>query len=505
MKAKLLLLLNCLWVLCLASQNKPTDPFTVVSYNVENLFDQKDNFPSTRETYRIAPNSKGYRGNYGQKVLVNGKRLSWTEVKIANIRKVLTDIDPEGPAIVALQEIENKEVLAQLRTSLSDLGYIASASTHRNKPIFPIGNALLSKFPIKSQKIIYIPTRYYALFSKYGKKLRPILKVTLDVQGNDLVIYNCHFKSKGPFRHKNPAIPGYAYFRVAAAKTLEKDLQPMLAKNPYLDYLVLGDLNEDYNEKISMDRSRHDHILSPSELKENRKLWSKTTMEILNSGGNEKNFFELAETSGKYNLHFELPKKHRKTAYHAAYDWSSFDHILVGVGLYNKHGIAYIDQSFAIGGITYGKLAYLLDENGLTKKWQSEKKDFNGDGKKDAYIHKLGGYSDHLPLLARFSITKSKRKKAIHSSAKASVDDRPQREIMEAYQWKAIFQKIDILQTQTGGQVLCVFDIDNTLLAMESELGSDQWWSWQAALQREARTSRKASPRNAKQRFWYTP
>jgi len=34
-------------------------------------------------------------------------------------------------------------------------------------------------------------------------------------------------------------------------------------------------------------------------------------------------------------------------------------------------------------------------------------------------------------------------------------------------------------------QVLVVFDIDNTLLAMEQGLGSDQWYYWQKALQKE--------------------
>ena len=35
------------------------------------------------------------------------------------------------------------------------------------------------------------------------------------------------------------------------------------------------------------------------------------------------------------------------------------------------------------------------------------------------------------------------------------------------------------------GRVLVVFDIDNTLLAMEQDLGSDQWYEWQKELQNE--------------------
>ena len=35
------------------------------------------------------------------------------------------------------------------------------------------------------------------------------------------------------------------------------------------------------------------------------------------------------------------------------------------------------------------------------------------------------------------------------------------------------------------GKVLVVFDIDNTLLAMEQGLGSDQWYYWQKDLEKE--------------------
>ena len=498
MRTILLFQILCLLASLVCCRNLASS-FTVVSYNVENLFDQKENPQHFYEAYQIATSSNGHQGNYGQKVIIDGKELSWTEVKIANIRKVLTDIDKDGPAVVALQEIENNQVLGQLTAALSDLGYIATASTHGHKPKFTIGNALISKFPIKSQEIINIAEKHYSLFApsnkKFNKKLRPILKVVLDIEGHDLLIYNCHFKSKAPFLYQNEKIAGYAYFRVAAAKALEEDLQAMLAQNPYLDYLILGDLNENYDEKVSLDRSKHDHILSVSEVEHNKKLWSQTATEVLGASGNENRLFKLDDPLIKYNLHFELPPEDRKTAYHSNYHWSSLDHIIVGAGLYDKRGLAYIDQSFAIGGLTYKKLAYLLDENGLVKRWQYEKKDLDGDGKKDAYIHRYGGYSDHLPLFARFSINENEQKEVIDARGKVSVEDRPKREIMEAYDWEVILKKIaDLRKTYAAEQVLCVFDIDNTLLAMQSALGSDQWWTWQRNLQRQSQAQQDLPP-----------
>ncbi len=45
---------------------------------------------------------------------------------------------------------------------------------------------------------------------------------------------------------------------------------------------------------------------------------------------------------------------------------------------------------------------------------------------------------------------------------------------------------LDFARTAGADAVLVVFDIDNTLLAMEQDLGSDQWWDWQRSLRDEA-------------------
>jgi hypothetical protein len=45
---------------------------------------------------------------------------------------------------------------------------------------------------------------------------------------------------------------------------------------------------------------------------------------------------------------------------------------------------------------------------------------------------------------------------------------------------------LELAETFGSGNVLVVFDLDNTLLAMEQDLGSDQWWDWQRRLKDEA-------------------
>lgn len=42
---------------------------------------------------------------------------------------------------------------------------------------------------------------------------------------------------------------------------------------------------------------------------------------------------------------------------------------------------------------------------------------------------------------------------------------------------------LDMAKTYGGDRVLVVLDIDNTLLAMEQDLGSDQWYYWQKSLE----------------------
>jgi hypothetical protein len=48
---------------------------------------------------------------------------------------------------------------------------------------------------------------------------------------------------------------------------------------------------------------------------------------------------------------------------------------------------------------------------------------------------------------------------------------------------------LDLAERVGPGNVLMVFDIDNTLLAMEQGLGADQWYEWQSGLSKQDRCS----------------
>lgn len=55
---------------------------------------------------------------------------------------------------------------------------------------------------------------------------------------------------------------------------------------------------------------------------------------------------------------------------------------------------------------------------------------------------------------------------------------------------RVVAQVEEFADKHTAAGVLLVMDIDNTLLAMNQDLGSDQWFNWQAALQKDDPESR---------------
>ena len=68
-----------------------------------------------------------------------------------------------------------------------------------------------------------------------------------------------------------------------------------------------------------------------------------------------------------------------------------------------------------------------------------------------------------------------------------SVEAPPPQNLMAATDDLGMVADIALQLADSHGkdQVLVVFDIDNTLLAMEQDLGSDQWYYWQKDLQME--------------------
>ncbi len=353
---------------------EPADAeFTVMSYNVENLFDQKDDERNKGYgDYRIAPNAAGQFSNWGQPVEFKGRTMSWTEAKSLTIRDTVTAAVPNGPEILGLIEVESAEALSVLFESVKDLGYVSQQFSQWAPDMgeTAIGMAVIAKFPIASWSVLKVATPP----GTNPEPSRPILKVTLTVRGMPLTVYVNHWKSKG----------GPESHRKLYAEALEADIAATLVTTPKYDYIVLGDLNSEYNEKVIIEAEHNDT--------------DRTTgiNDVLHAQGDE-TAVAKNQPGLKYNLHYELDRAARATAWYPQFGWNSLDHMIIGSGLYDRTGASYVDNSFQATNAKMLGVGALFQANGGTNRWKQVR--VNKETR-----HELGGRADHLPIFARFLV-----------------------------------------------------------------------------------------------------
>lgn len=304
--------------------------FKIASYNVENLFDL--NYDGT-EYKEYKPNTK----TWNKKSFLN---------KIQNISKVINDLDAD---IIALQEIESKIALKELVKYTPQYKY----SQFLKKSTSSVGVAILSKFPIKKNKIIEV--------DKNDKYARYILKTTISIENKDIILYVNHWRSKRAKESK----------RIVYAIALKKDIDTLAQ---YQDYIILGDLNSNYNEFQTF---KYDKKLNDT-------FGITGINQILNTTI-EKNFVNKTDilsydTKVHYNLWLELKENKFSTIFRKEHNTP--DNIILSKGLFDKKGISYIHNSFNVY-----KPNYLLKNKKIIR-WNH-------------YRH--SGYSDHLPIFASFS------------------------------------------------------------------------------------------------------
>lgn len=364
---------------------------TVVSYNVENFFDQIDEDRNeSYGDYRLQKNSSGQWSNYGTTVQQSGKTMTFTDLKAQNIRKVLQAVTPEGPEIAGLVEVESKQALNTLLEATRDLGYKYAQFSDwpEGSPKSAMGLGILSKFPILSWSLLtpkmtskpsHLPLEFTGRRGparSSNDAPRSILKVKVDVFGHPLLVYVNHWKSKS----------GPESMRKAYAQALESDLEKVLTADPRADFILLGDFNSEYNEAIIITDEHNDT--------------NGTTgiNHVLKTQGDELAVAQIRSPFLKYDLHYELDADRRRSAWHPGFNWSSLDHMIIGPGLYDKKGLTYVDGSFDIPRSDMPRVEMLFTGDGKTNRWHARRK--------GAYTeHSLGGFSDHLPIFARLRIS----------------------------------------------------------------------------------------------------
>lgn len=237
----------CLLILACAAKPPhltPDKEMEVMFYNVENLFDTKDD-PKT--------NDKEY--------LPNGFRkwdIEKYNTKITNLAKVINSIDDgDLPDIIGLCEVENREVVEDLANSTGG-NYSIS---HFNSPDSRgIDVALLfndSFYHLVDEKPIFVvlkvskemlenasPEKAEQLLRNNGSgNTRNILKTTLSNHKDTFVFFTCHFPSRRGGEQET------SYKREYVAGILKKEVELTRLKNPNFRIIIMGDFNDEPKNK----------------------------------------------------------------------------------------------------------------------------------------------------------------------------------------------------------------------------------------------------------------
>ncbi|WPJ96842.1 endonuclease/exonuclease/phosphatase family protein [Coraliomargarita algicola] len=354
-------------------RSAPETSFTVVTYNVENLFDVDG--VAMFDDYKMGPDAGA---------LAYTRRKFQT--KLEGIAEVLQHVNAgEGPEIILFEELE-----ADFTPESTVADYDAFLKTHQAQSIasmlgeewseeyagYPSAAWLLKSLAdagLKGYQVVTSPSRGMdsgiahtnAIFSKFPiqsverhplVQARDILEAEIDVEGHPLYVYVNHWKS-------GASNPEREHIRVENALVLRRLLDARLAADPQADVIIAGDLNSHYNHSIlypDMETGIND---------------------VLGSDGDE-SFVQ----NDLYNLWFELPSELRFSEVWRGHR-GTLMHLILTPGLYDDSGISYIDGSFEkliLPGLN-------TDAIGRPIKW-------NPGGETGS------GYSDHSPLLARFKV-----------------------------------------------------------------------------------------------------
>jgi endonuclease/exonuclease/phosphatase family metal-dependent hydrolase len=307
---------------------------------VENLFDL---YKSGHEYEEYIPNTVS---NWNEKTY---------KIKLQNISKIIKGIDAD---IIALQEIESIKALKDLRHTLKMQGLYYQYYKIADRKNTTTKVAILSKIPfIYSKELSVTSSTIY----------RNILESKFSINGKDLYIFINHWKAKS----------GAESMRIVSAKTLVNRIKDIgYDKN----IILLGDFNSHYEEyKIFKRKRKHNDTNGKTGINHVLKSIEQ------NQKASEVNY----KANNFYNLWYDIEENQRYT-YIFRGKKETLDNILISQPLLNKKNIEYKKSSIN----TYKK-EYMLKGKNINR-WQTTRK--------KPRRHKGKGYSDHLPLVAKFIV-----------------------------------------------------------------------------------------------------
>lgn len=321
-------------------------PYTVVFYNLENLFDTI----KSPNTYDEEFTPKGSNAWTGEKY----------HHKLRNIEQVFYSIAGENktfPTLIGVSEIENRSVLEDV-VSMPRLQKANYQIAHFDSPdARGIDVALLyrpDQFRYLSSEPI--PVR---LASDPKWKTRDILMVHGTIEGEPFFVFVNHWPSRRGGQQASE------HLRMLAASVLRHKVDSIQTAVPQAKIIIMGDLNDDPVDK--------------------------SIAQVLGAGGN----IGKLGTTGLFNPYLDMFKKGFGTlAYQDS--WNLFDNIIVNANLANKL-TGTIGLMRANGNDYYGQIfdrAFLKQKEGQYKNYPFR-----------TYVGGsfMGGYSDHFPVFIYLS------------------------------------------------------------------------------------------------------
>jgi hypothetical protein len=264
---------------------------------------------------------------------------------------------------------------ALLLKALSDAGmgpYHVAAGQYRPDPtgrtVAHI-NVTFSKFPIVSSR------------THQTSGARGILEVVHRIADQSLITFNNHWKSEA-------GNPEAEKVRIGNAQVLRGRLDQLFQEDPLVDVVVAGDFNSLYNQAD----------LYP-------KMQPTAINGVLRSQGIE---IALQQTSGPdlYNLWYELPSNQRGSDVYRG-KWGTLMQMIISRGLYDHRGIQYVDNSFSVAAF---QNLNAQAGTGVPIRWQM-------------IDDTAGGYSDHLPIAAKFRAVRTSQPPGFITLSEPAVTD----------------------------------------------------------------------------------
>jgi endonuclease/exonuclease/phosphatase family metal-dependent hydrolase len=321
---------------CALEADSGGEGYSFLSYNLYNLFD--DVSDGTEYSEFDPAGGKWGAADY--------------QKRLAAVGRVIAESVSGGPDFAALVEIENDKTLGDLAAGpLGGLGYRWGATLPTQGSAIRVG--FLSRFPVRDIRGHTPPSS--------GFSQRSFLEVSLDVDGEVLTVFICHFKAKseGDAATENS--------RRLAANALVKRIAETAAASPpggQPQILILGDLNENVDE-YERKAGAYLTALMPAREASSAAAGSGALKPLYVSG--EKGEASLEDPFIFYSPWLDDPP-HPGSYYYQG--WETIDHALLAPGLVDSSGLA-LDSFLVI------RHDFMLTASGAPKK----------------------EYSDHLPVL----------------------------------------------------------------------------------------------------------